>query len=254
MFFKKNNQEVNVPAVEEDIVSTESKKTKKPIEEDEYIWVEGYKGTPGNMICTNTYFKVVNGLPCNKVNEQKYELNKEVSLDDGKGPKTCKNGFHFCLKLEDVFAYYKYDFSNRYFKVRGYVKKEDYDNIKDKSNTKLAAKKIILYEEIFPEYDDVKDCLKYVFKDNKNAYTYQMPKELFEDINNSDLTLNDFIRKYVNDGMIALGYSSTFVMLLVDKYKEDIDIARIMHMYTMAKAFKEEGVSVDMAVSMLLKE
>ena len=72
------------------IIIEESKKKNLCKDTNEYVWVEGYKGTDKNMCCQNDF---------------QYELGVEVSLPEDEEPVGCKRGFHFCLELKDVFYY-----------------------------------------------------------------------------------------------------------------------------------------------------
>ena len=103
---------------------------------NEYVWVEGYKGTDKNMCCQNDF---------------QYELGVEVSLPEDEEPVVCKRGFHFCPELKDVFCYYGISKNHRFFKCKALVKKEDakrgFSTFFDFTK-KIVAKKIILTEEI----------------------------------------------------------------------------------------------------------
>lgn len=80
-------------------------------EPEEWIWVEGYKGTESDMKCK----------------DYQYELNKRFDMPYDFNVKTCESGFHFCRDLEDVYEYYPIGDGHRYFKVRGLVRKADYE-------------------------------------------------------------------------------------------------------------------------------
>ena len=70
--------------------------------ENEWIWVDGYKGTDKNMQCRNFQFEL--GIT---YKEEKAE--------------TCSSGFHLCLCLNDVMEYYNFDFKNRFlFKLNSF--------------------------------------------------------------------------------------------------------------------------------------
>lgn len=92
------------------LAEKEEKKAKK--EEklyDDWVWVEGYKATDKNMMCRGTQYRfgTVHEMPAH-----------ETVVD-------CQSGFHLCLKLEDVFHYYKIGDGHRFFKVRALVRKHD---------------------------------------------------------------------------------------------------------------------------------
>ena len=90
----------------------------KTIEEEEYVWVKGFKGTDKDMRCKGDY---------------QYELGKQFDLDADVEPEICSKGFHFCKDLESVFRYYKIGDGNRFFEVEALVKKSAPES-KNKSN------------------------------------------------------------------------------------------------------------------------
>jgi hypothetical protein len=124
----------------------------KELPTEEWIWVEGYKGTNKDMKCLDF----------------QYELNKQFDMPEDAEIKTCSSGFHFCLYLADTFDFYNIGDGNRFFKVKALVRKTDYINYvslgshtiamsvyyHDDYNVapgyyrKLAAKSIILTEEV----------------------------------------------------------------------------------------------------------
>lgn len=79
---------------------------------EEWIWVEGYKGTDKNMRCK----------------DYQYELDKTFIMPDDVKIRECSRGFHLCLKLEDVFTYYDVKDGNRFFKVKALVRKADLES------------------------------------------------------------------------------------------------------------------------------
>ena len=84
--------------------------------------MKGYKGMESDMTCRGF----------------QYEIGKTY-LADG-DIKLCKNGFHFCKNLEDVFEYYGNDRGNRFFEVEGNVIKSD--------RKKSVANKIHIIREL----------------------------------------------------------------------------------------------------------
>lgn len=107
---------------------------------EEWVWVDGYKGTDKNMTCRDTT----------------YEIGRQYDYDGIVSP--CVGGYHLCLKLDHVFEYYDVENGNRFFKVRALVKKNnletyndnDYDVWGDRRH-KLAAKSIVFEEEVTSE-------------------------------------------------------------------------------------------------------
>ena len=97
--------------------------------EQEYIWVDAYKGTDANMVCKG----------------KQYVMNVE---DNYNGKVVLgKKGYHVCTDLKHVFKDYDYDFRNRFFKVKALVKATDY-NHRNPNNTVLVAKAIKFVTEI----------------------------------------------------------------------------------------------------------
>ena len=99
----------NAP-IKDNIMQEDITNAIKTLEEEEYIWVKGFKGTDKDMRCQDDY---------------QYELGKQFDLDEDVEPMVCSKGFHFCKKLENVFRYYKIGDGNRFFEVKALVKKSD---------------------------------------------------------------------------------------------------------------------------------
>lgn len=97
--------------------------------EQEWIWIDAYKGTDANMRCKGKQY----------VMNLEDHYNGKVAL----GSK----GYHVCIDLKHVFKDYDYNFTNRFFKVRALVKAKDYQ-YRNPNNTVLVAKAIKFVEEI----------------------------------------------------------------------------------------------------------
>lgn len=97
--------------------------------EQEWIWVDAYKGTDANMRCKG----------------KQYRMNVEDAYT-GKIALGSK-GYHVCTDLKHCFKTYDYDFSNRFFKVKALVKASEYQH-RNPNNTTLVAKAIKFVEEI----------------------------------------------------------------------------------------------------------
>lgn len=193
----------------------------------EYIWVEGYKGTDSEM-------KGYKGF--------QYEIGKEYTCDNE--PDTCKNGFHFCLELEDVFSYFElWNNNSRFFKVKALVKKSDFESygkfyfIEGKRD-KIAAKTIKLDHEL------------------TNAELWDIIKL------DSPISLEEFT-EIRNIGNLRLGlikiakerlsgkYSDTFISVICDE--KITDFASFKKVVNTAIALQDEGVSADMRVFLLMR-
>ena len=106
--------------IKDDITQEDVMNATKTIEEEEWIWVKGFKGTDKNMQCKGDY---------------QYELGKQFDLDADAEPATCSKGFHFCKNLKNVFRYYSIGDGNRFFEVEALVKKSDWHSEQEKNHT-----------------------------------------------------------------------------------------------------------------------
>lgn len=97
--------------------------------EQEYIWIDAYKGTDTNMMCKGKQYR--------------------MNVEDNYNGKVVfgKKGYHVCTDLKHVFKDYDYNFSNRFFKVKALVKATDYQH-RNPNNTILVAKAIKFVTEI----------------------------------------------------------------------------------------------------------
>lgn len=121
---------------------------------EEWIWVEGYKGTRADMTCR----------------DQQFELGKQYDMPGDAEITICESGYHLCLRLEDVFGYYGIGDGNRFFKVRALVRKKDYEENQNSYRSlasdpygitwsfamlnrtgKLTSKSIIFLSELTPD-------------------------------------------------------------------------------------------------------
>ena len=97
--------------------------------EQEWIWVDAYKGTDANMVCKGKQYR--------------------MNVEDTYGDKIAlgKKGYHVCTDLKHCFNTYDYNFQNRFFKVKALVKATDYQH-RNPNNTTLVAKAIKFVQEI----------------------------------------------------------------------------------------------------------
>lgn len=213
-------------------------------EADEWVWIEGYKGTELDMSCRG----------------YKYEFNKtfihqgDVSL--------CKSGFHLCLDLEDVFEYYPIDnYPKRYFKVRALVLKKDllkeekgvwclrYDSIYSKrarlsiegqSQKKIVAKEIKFLEEL--SFDELKE---HILK----RCSFIDTVEKWEQIKKMG-TVDEYVTKETKNDLVKYGMSEILANIFLDN-------ERINKKRTLRDKFVgmvESGVSMDMCIYLLATE
>lgn len=196
--------------------------------QENWIWVEGYKGTDKDMKAHGDF---------------QYELEKQYDYEGE--IEVCKQGFHFCRDLIDVFNYYEVKFGHRFFKVKALVKESDYEkyggciristswglalvNSGQRIN-KLVAKSIILEEEVsktdvIMAYCDYKPLCK------------NLPEEYWD-----TMIRNGYPAAYEDwqvDNLIKAGYSPVFAKCLYHDGKTEKALA----------IADQEGVSMDMKV------
>ena len=206
-FLKRNKKEVDfnnitmTPRFSPDTALVSKEK------DDEWIWVEGYKGTRKDMTA--------------RFNDFKYELNKQYEIDEE--PEVCKKGFHFCLELSDVFEYYTLEKNHRFFKVKALVRKSDYEkygtynpyDYSGKRYNKMAAKAIILLEELFT---------KEIVEEYYNTSNYERLDEKFNIILIEKGYYPAWEACYVNR-MVKVGYTQEFAEYLVKHSQQKTKLA-----------------------------
>lgn len=184
---------------------------------EEWVWVEGFKGTDKNMVCK----------------DMQYKMGEVFVMPESTPIKTCESGYHMCLSINDVFDYYSPGDGRRYFAVRALVRASDvascaypankmYDfdiELRDKYyrshkralNNKLAAKAIEFVRELAPdeifENTNIRDC----------------SPELKADILKYGV-VNVRTRSAINE-LCKLGYSETFAHYLVTNDLYDLGLA-----------------------------
>ena len=188
-------------AINDDIAQEDTTTAIKTLEEEEYIWVKGFKGTEKDMSCKG----------------YRYELGKQFDLDDNIEPLLCEKGFHFCKKLENVFRYYKIGDGNRFFEVKALVKKSDLDPERKKNNIPTTY---VPYGYLLG-FDDNKD--KYAAKSIQFIRELTVD-EVFETVTDSDVrewaeeqkkrametSINTVRRDIRAFELCAVGYSPAF--------------------------------------------
>lgn len=238
-FIKKKNKTKNIPiasatCVEEgkmiekpkEVVKSTLKMKEKP--EEEWIWVEGFKGLDYQMRGYGNF---------------QYELGKTYEEND-KEIIACHSGFHLCLNLDDVMKYYHYmnnSFTNRYFKVKALVRKSDYENYGTNGYygkiNKLAAKSIIIFEEIpkeelwekyiEPNLSDFWYLTKEKYLtncDNPNRSSIWIKEILFENIYGLDITSKDITSMIVEK--LCINVNSSDVRKALHQVLEEIKILK----------------------------
>lgn len=190
------------------------------VKEEEWIWIEGFKGTDKDMKCRGYQFG----------------LGEQFDIPDGEEIKECENGFHLCLNLGDVFDYYGFKNDNRFFRVKALVREEDAKKYGTYDHTfnslyyiystidKLVAKSIIFTEEV--SLDELCEILNISSWDDEYK---TMARSI--GIRETRAVLNV-------KNLTELGYSEAFAKLVIDKC-----------LYNTAYAVgTQEGLSMDMKV------
>ena len=189
----------NAP-IKDDITQEDVTNAIKTIEEEEWIWVEGFKGTDKDMRCQ----------------DYQYELGKQFDLDEDVEPVVCFKGFHFCKKLENVFKHYEIGDGNRFFEVEALVKKSGWVNEIKKNSTRN-------------HYDPYSYLLDFIGDDKYAAKSIRFVRELtvdevFEAVSNKEVrgwadeqkkrameTSIDTVRREIRTfDLCAAGYSPAF--------------------------------------------
>lgn len=180
---------------------------------EEWIWVDGFKGTDAHMCCRDYQF----------------EMNKQFNIPADVEPKECESGFHLCLKLDNVFKYYHIEDSNRFFRVRALVRRADLERVNGKIDTsgmnaadiwrtmclaeycdKLTSKSIIFLSELTP--DEILAATNYD--------TSEWSKEdKAEAMKAGPVKVRD---KYCALELMTLGYSKLLAEYMVNHRKYDI--------------------------------
>lgn len=179
--------------IESDTIKIEPISQEKPVEE--WIWVEGYKGTPKDMKC----------------HDYQYELGVQHDMPEGVPIVVCDSGFHLCLELKDVFNFYGIGDGNRFFKVKALVRKTDYEEYAGTGgivkisfyydSKKLVAKSIIFESELTPDE---------VLKDTGGEDLPEKYRNLA-----MEKSLKEALARYQIDTLVEGGYSAAFAGYVV---------------------------------------
>lgn len=153
--------------------------------EPDFIWVEGYKGMRSDMTCFGGF---------------QYELGQTYSISGT--PEIGKNGFHFCTDLSDVFRHYEvFGGQNRFFKVKGYVQKNNFYSTVLPRSIKVASD-IHIIEEVDRQE---------VFEAARKIYPYI--KEI-EDLN--FCSYKQLLKSNICNKMIYMDFDDTFIDIYIE--------------------------------------
>jgi hypothetical protein len=226
---KTGDTEVNAAACPEKATTPAEPPVEAAEPQENWIWVEGYKGTDKDMKAYGDF---------------QYELGKQYDYEGE--IEICAKGFHFSRDLKDVFNYYDVKDNHRFFKVKALVKESDYEKygryikvsipsflggttFNAERTDKLVAKSIILEEEV----SKTEIIMAYYQHD---PYCKNLPEEYWDTI-----IRNGYSAAYEDwqvDTLIKAGYSPVFARCIYQDGKAEKAL-------TIAD---QEGVSMDMKV------
>lgn len=250
-FFNKNKE---VPIEADKIAATPDKPSIVTIKEPEHEWVtiKGFKATDKDMKCRDYQYQF---------GSNKYE--GELNI--------CKFGLHFCPKLTDIIHYVENMTDCRIFEVSAVIdkkyterrQKEFHDKYHsslhfpwDREENKEVAKEIIIERELSSEeiFETFAPILKKSYIKN-----YITSAEKFKEcrFRPAEQVRAEIIENSINE-LVSYGYAETFAAILTDKILNHCsDTPYYVYndkILPFAKALKDEGVSTDMAVYLLLKD
>lgn len=209
----------------------EAKETNVPennqMPEDEYVWVDGYKGMDKDMKCHDGF---------------QYQIGGHYEIDTD--PVICANGFHLCLTLYGVFDYCAPFNGNRFFKVRALVKRKYVGKYGDLTLSdgavayvdKLVSKQIDILEEISSEE---------VLEVAKEKYPYISTVDDLQDFS----SYYEFLISKIKSILSENGFTQSFIDLYVEDASRDFDKSYILKRVLMVTS---ENISHDMAVHILM--
>lgn len=211
-------------------IPAEEKEPKPETKKEEWIWVEGYKGTDKDMCCRG----------------YQYALGKRYYMPEDATIEECESGFHLCRDLTDVFDYYKVGDGNRYFKVKALVRKGDYETYGGvvrsyhgtvKIRDKLAAKSIEFVSELTADEICEVAISKRKIYDVKN-FTKNDRKRVIA------LGIQPVWDEICHRKLIRLGYSKAFAHYILKKNKYEAAYA----------VGTQEDLSMDVKVMLIFND
>lgn len=215
--------------------------------EQEWIWIEGYKGTDKNMCCR----------------DYKFNLHERFDMPEDAEIALCSSGFHLCRELKHVFPYYDIENEHRFFKVRALVRKDPtksmvssknpflfYYNTLGSTSDKEVAKSIEFIEEVSTE-----ELFK-VWKRENMPYDKKLTLKKFERIRQIGLIGYKKEQKKKEQAAHArklkqLGYSDGFATFISkyndgDRYETAVKVAALPISQEMKAAYiLLDGVDMD---------
>lgn len=206
-------------------IPAEEKEPEPETKEEEWIWVEGYKGTNKDMCCRG----------------YQYALGKRYYMPEDATIIECESGFHLCKDLVDVFSYYEVRNNHRFFRVKALVRKSDYERYGFVSRefgwsrlNKLAAKSIEFVSEL--TVDEI--CEAHISKQIIKEFTKTDKKNVIA-VGVSSVWDDICQRK-----LVKLGYSKAFAHYILKKNKYEAAYA----------VGTQEDLSMDMKIMLIFND
>ena len=161
---------------------------------EEWVWVDGYKGTDKDMKCRGYQF----------------ELGKQFDMPEGEEIILCHSGFHLCQELNNVFPFYPIGDGNRYFKVRALVRRYNKNGTYtyEHRDDKMTSKSITFVRELTA--DEIFEARGFNDPDIKAWTTEQKELALKTSVNN-------VLDQTKIKNLVELGYSETFATWAVNR-------------------------------------
>lgn len=193
--------------------------------EDNWMWVDAYKGMDKNMQGHGNF---------------QYEIGKQYDMPK-ENVKVCESGFHCCLKLSDVFSYFKIGNNNRFFKVKALVKQSDYAKCLKSpplswcsspwgpvfDGNKLAAASIIIESEL---------SIDEILRESSARDLPERYKKIAIEV-----SCEEARREYETDTLIEEGYAEAISQIIVNKQK-----------FTLAHALaQQKELSMDVKIAVI---
>ena len=162
-------------------------------DEEEWVWITGFKGTDKNMKCRDF----------------QYEMSIPFYIPDDEKVAECRNGFHLCRKLINVFDYYSIGRGNRFFEVRALVRKADAEKeVRRYMSDKIAAKSIEFIRELDVNEVLTAELSRYKYEENPEFKLSEWSDEAKKTA--MFASVSDGLRMVCVNYLETLGYSRPF--------------------------------------------
>lgn len=207
-------------------------------QDEEWIWVAGYKGVYNNMEDEEGF---------------QYKPNVKYAVD---GWFSRCNSFKFSLSVEDVDKHYCWcEKHNRYFRVMAFVRVSEFERYNEDNLTELHAKQIVLKEEITCG----EEIFNYIIA---RGYRSAFRIETLQDMRNVwELGPDEYVPlRYMElmHSAYSVGFKRIFVKKVYNEYVQSypysIALKHMLGKINEANAYMKENIAHDTAVYLLMKD